>query len=228
MRTLAFVFAIAGVANAADPIFQVSAPAGSWVRYEGTLTIDKAEQLVRYLVKAGEQESRGGQEMQWIDLIALDPQVQEDKPQVHFRLLIPQVEFGAGKDPLMHASEVTVQYGEGPSRNITGIAEVDPPFAFALSGPSGDSQTLDAPEAVDWQRGKLVCNVCEGESSRSFGPLKYQMQHHILRNQEVPFEMASVRQETVTQVSDQSQKVVLSIQVVDFHLGSQPVGDKAP
>lgn len=199
----------------ADPIFQFAAPTGAWVKFEGTLTIDKGEQPVRYLVKSGEVESRGGQELQWIELLALDTKVQEEKTVVKFRLLIPSAEFGEGKDPLANATEVTAQFGEEPPRSILGIAEIDPPFAFALSGP-GESEPLPEPEVVDWQGGKLSCTAFNGESTQSLAGLKYEMQHHILRHKEVPFQVASVRQETTAVFGSEKRTAVLAVQIVDF------------
>lgn len=218
MRLILMTLILSSSVQGAAPLFQQAAAPGAWVRFQGTLTINTIEQPVNYLVRAGESVEKNGQKLMRLELIAHTENDGVERESVTFQLLIPEAAFGEGKDPVLRASETWVTYVGSEPRQIGSIAEVDPPFAMLLQGPTANTKTLHETHDVDWQCGRLACQVIEGESSYGIGPFALKATHRIYRHSDVPFGLAGVRQELSGKVGEIRESALLDVQAVDFGL----------
>ena len=112
-----------------------------------------------------------------------------------FKALVPENAFGKGKDPTAEVREAWGQQGDAEPKELTGEGELEIFNRFVmlvLRGPTKNIQTMEDPDTIDWQSGKLKCTVITGESnfeSDKLG-LKADLTHRLLINDKIPFRLA--------------------------------------
>jgi len=138
-----------------------------------------------------------GKVCRWIELQGrdIDPATNQERSFVLYKLLVAEVEFGKGKDPLSKALKVWVKFGDGDPQEYPSIAAVDPFLSMIITGTTGETKKLDAKEPVDWQEGRLQCNVHTGTSTLEVGVIKAEATHRVLYHADVPFGIAGAKQE---------------------------------
>lgn len=126
-----------------------------------------------------------------------------------WRLLVPEDEFGEGRDPLSKAVKTWIQVEKREPESVESMLIRDPIFALILQGPKGNLKLEDGKEKIGWQRGNLECAVVSGQSSLAFGNVKLQMTHRVFRHTEVPFGIAGLQQDLNASFGGQQNEVTI-------------------
>ncbi len=129
----------------AEPLIQTLPEDGEWVRFHVNLDVAGQKTEPTWTVKSVGKKDVAGVPCRWVELHSQDA----ERNVVLFKCLVPEAEFGKGKNPLAHAIKVVVKYGDAEPREADNIAGVDPALAAILAGPA-ESKKLDAKESVEF------------------------------------------------------------------------------
>lgn len=139
-----------------------------------------------------------------------------------WRLIIPEEDFGAGKDPLAHIVKAWRQVGTSDPVLQASVANADPLFAAILKGPAGKLKMEDVKEKIEWQRGKLECQVLSGSQEFEFAGANLTMTSRIFRNADVPFSTAGIRKELKASVGGVDYVVRIKADLRDHGKDAKP------
>jgi len=121
----------------------------------------------------------------WIELQSKEA----DRNVVLFKCLVAESEFGKGKNPLAHALQVFVKFGDQEPREVENIAAADAALAAILNGPT-EAKKLDAKETVELQSGRVECDVFTGMAKSEFGVARFELTFRMLMSEKVPHGLA--------------------------------------
>jgi hypothetical protein len=139
-----------------------------------------------------------------------------------WRLIIPEDEFGEGKDPVAHVVKSWQQIGKSDPVLQPSIANADPMFAAILKGPAGKLKVEDAKEKIQWQQGTLECRVLSGSQEIEFAGANLTITSRIFQNSDVPFSMAGMRKELKATVGGMDYEVRIKATLRDHGKDAKP------
>lgn len=172
-----------------QPLLQTLPEDGAWVTYFVLMKINGDEDQVEWTAASVGTRQVDGEPHRWLELRA------KGGGSVYriYKALIPESKFVPGKNPLRDAGEIWVKYGDEEPRRISSIREDDPYLDLLLSGPVSNVKKLDETETVDWQKGRLKCEVWEGENKLDIQALKVENTQRLLKHKSVPFGIAGAK-----------------------------------
>lgn len=171
-----------------QPLLQSLPKDGAWVTYYALIKFSDGETQSEWTASSVGTKQVNGEPHRWLELIAKSSQ---GKLIIVYKALIPESEFGPGKNPIRHASEIWVKHLNAEPRKISSLKDEDPYFDLLLSGPVANVKKLDETESVDWQQGSLTCDIWEGENKLDTGFFKIENSQRLLKNDKVPFGIAA-------------------------------------
>ena len=169
----------------ADALIQALPNDGEWVQFHVNLNVSGRESMPVWTVKSVGKKVVAGAAHRWIELQSKEG----ERNVVTFKCLIPEEEFGKGKNPLANALQVFVKFGDQEPREFESIAQADAPLAAILSGPA-EAQKLDTKQAVELQSGRIECDVLTGTARSEIGPAKIELEFRLLMSDRVPHGLA--------------------------------------
>ena len=183
---------------------------GAWVTFNVNAKVNDQEFVLTGTVRSVGQAFHGGKQCRFIEYEqATDVPPAIDIPQLGnltWRLLVPEEEFGDGKDPLSKAVKKWVKFDKAEPEAVESIEQKDPIFASLFQGPKQSVKTEDSKETIRWQQGDLECAVVTGRNELEFGIVKLNVTHRVFRHRDVPFGIAGVQQDLKVSLAGQEQK----------------------
>jgi hypothetical protein len=206
-------------------LMQTLPPDGAWVTFNVNVDVNNQEFVMAATARSVGQVLHDGKTCRCIEYEqTVDAPPSLDIPQVGnltWRLLVPEEEFGEGKDPLSKAAKTWVKIGAMEPEAVESIELKDPFFAILFQGPRKNLKIEDAKEKVTWQRGELECSVISGQNSLEFGTLKLNMTHRITRHPDVPFGIAGLQQDLTASIGGQEQRIAIRVSLRDYGKDAQ-------
>jgi len=172
----------------ADALVQTLPEDGEWVQFHVNLKIGGQATEPTWTLKSVGSKQVGGAKSRWIELQSKHG----ERNVVLFKCLVPESEFGKGKNPLAAAQQVFVKYADQEPRQVESMAAADPVLWMILSGPPEPSK-LDEKEAVELQSGRVECEVFTGASKGEFAGAKLELEHRLLMSDKVPYRVAAAK-----------------------------------
>lgn len=206
-----------GIAVADEPksgaLFQTLPKDGTWVEFNVNVTLNGKEIVPIWQARSVGQAFHGGKQCRFIEMEQTcdDPRLAN----ATWRLLVPEDEFGEGKDPLSKMVKCWVKYEANEPEVVESIQLKAPAFAMLLLGPKQNLKTEEAKEKVSWQQGDLECSVVSGHNEIEFGNTKFGMTHRVFRHKDVPFGLAGMQQELNASFGGQKQVATIKMSLKD-------------
>jgi hypothetical protein len=192
---------------------------GAWVTFNVNATVNDQEFAATGTARSVGRAIDGGKQYRFIEYeqtVEVPPAF--NVPQLGnltWRMLVPEDEFGEGKDPLDRASRKWLKIDNMEPEIVGSIELRDPIFAVLFQGPKKNLKVEDAKEKVTWQRGELECTVVSGYNELEFGIAKLKMTHRIFRHRDVPFGIAGMQQDLTATIAGQENSVKLRVSLRD-------------
>ena len=186
---------------------------GTWAEFNVNLKLNGQEAVPKWSLRSVGQAFHGGKQCRFLEM-----EQTCDHPQlanVTWRLLIPEDEFGEGKDPLSKMVKCWVKYEPNEPELLESMQLKDPVFAMLLAGPKQNLKNEEAKEKVSWQQGDLECSVVSGHNEIELGNTKFGMKHRIFRHKDVPFGLAGMQQELNLNFGGQKQSATIKMTLKD-------------
>jgi len=184
---------------------------GRWAKYNLRVQAANQDQTMTWTVRSVGQFQQGGRDVRCIETeIAAG---NGDIPPAVHRMLVPLDAFGPNKHALGQTVRMWKREGTNAVESFDSITG-DPITALFLVGATENVRKLEQKEAIDWQRGKLACDVFTGKSTQMIGDGKFHMTWTILRHQEVPFGLAGLRMKIT--IEDQPDSIDVTLTLQDF------------
>ena len=213
-----FNFALADEPKSAA-LLQTLPADGAWVTFNVNAKVNGQEFVLTGTVRSVGQAFHDGKQCRFIEYEqTADTPSPGDIPQLGnltWRLLVPEEEFGEGKDPLGKAVKKWVTIGKNEPEVVESIEQKDPIFATLFQGPKQNLKTEDTKEKVSWQQGDLECSVITGRNELEFGVAKLNLTHRVFRHRDVPFGIAGVQQELKVSFGGQEHKASIRASLRD-------------
>jgi hypothetical protein len=140
---------------------------------------------------------------------------------VTWRVIVPEAAAGDGKDPLARAVKIWRQFGDEAPLAVTSLDAADPILAAILRGPVANRKVEERPEKINWQRGELECRVVSGQEELDFFGAKLRLNTRVLRQDEVPFGVAGLRQEIQAKAGETDYTVKIHATLRDHGTGAK-------
>ena len=186
---------------------------GTWAEFNINLKLNGQEAVPKWILRSVGQAFHGGKQCRFLEM-----EQTCDHPQlanVTWRLLIPEDEFGEGKDPLSKMVKCWVKYEPSEPELLESVQLKDPVFAMLLAGPKQNLKNEEAKEKINWQQGDLECSVVSGHNEIELGNTKFGMTHRVFRHKDVPFGLAGMQQELNLNFGGQKQSATIKMTLKD-------------
>ena len=144
---------------------------GAWVEYNVNLKLNDQEFVPSWALRSVGQAFHGGKQCRIIEMEQSSDTLQF--PKAIWRIVVPEDEFGDGKDPISKVVKVWIKQGDNVPETVDSIALHDPVFAMLLAGPKQNLKAEEAKEKVNWQQGDLECSVISGFNELELGTAKW-------------------------------------------------------
>lgn len=193
---------------------------GVWVDFNVNVKVNEQEFVPKFVVRSVGQAFHGGKQCRFIE-----SELTSDQPPLQnttWRWLVPEEEFGDGKDPLSKAVKRWVKQGTNEPEVVESMELRDPVMAMWLAGPKQEVKTEEAKEKINWQQGDLECSVISGRHEVELGVAKFGMVHRVFRNKDIPFGLAGVQQELNLNADGQKQAVTVKMTLRDHGKDAKP------
>ena len=195
-------------------------PDGTWITYNGNIKINGQEALPTWTARSVGQTFAMGKMCRFIEL-----EQTCDAPQVGnaiWRLVVPEDEFGEGKDPLGKAVKIWFKLEKNEPAEVESVQAQDPIFAMIIQGPKQNLKAEAAKEKINWQMGDLECSVISGKNELELGAAKFEMIHRVFRHKEVPFGLAGMHQDLKASFGGQPQTASIRMTLRDHGKDAKP------
>lgn len=186
---------------------------GVWVTFNVNGKVDGKEHLPTWTLRSVGHAFHGGKQCRFIEMEQASDNSQ--LPNMTWRLLVPEDEFGEGKDPISKAVKVWIKQGDNEPEVVESFALRDPVFAMSLAGPKQNVKLEDAKEKLNWQQGDLECSVISGRNDVELGFAKFSMSHRIWRHKDIPFGLAGMQQDLNASFGEQKKSATIKITLRD-------------
>lgn len=199
-------------------LFQTLPEDGVWAKYEVNLKINNQESRPIWHARSVGKAFHDGKECRFIEL----EQVGDGSsvPNLIWRFLIPESEFGNDKNPLSKAVKIWYKEGDDEPELVAILAEKNPLIASFFGGPEVDRKRESDKYKLTWQRGDLACEVISGRSDATLGTAKIAMHHRILREKSLPFGFAGALEEL--KIEGDNQRISAQFLLVDHGKDAMP------
>ncbi len=192
---------------------------GVWATFDVNVKLNSQEFVLVETARSVGQAFHGGKQCRFLEFEQTnDNPPSENIPQLGnltWRLLVPEEEFGEGKDPLSKAGKIWIKYDKQEPEVVGSIELKEPIFAILFQGPKKNLKTEDAKEKISWQRGNLECSVISGQNESEFGIVKLGVTHRVFRHRDVPFGIAGMQQDVKASFGGREEKVSLRVSLRD-------------
>lgn len=227
---VSFVLVLARHAVADEPksaaLLQALPADGAWVSFNVNAKLNDQEFAATGTARSVGKAQDAGKQCRFIEYEqTVDVPPALNVPQLGnltWRLLVPEDEFGEGKDPLSKASRTWLKIDDMEPEIVESIVLRDPIFAILFQGPRKNLKVDDAKEKIIWQRGELECTVVSGYNELELGAVKLKMTHRIFRHRDVPFGIAGMQQELNATIAGQEVTVTLRVSLRDHGKDATP------
>jgi hypothetical protein len=182
---------------------------GVWVTFNVNGKFDGQERLPTWTLRSVGQAFHGGKQCRFIEMEQASEQPQ--LPNMTWRFLVPEDEFGEGKDPISKAVKCWVKIGAEEPELVESLQLKDGVFAMSLAGPKRNLKHEEAKKKINWQQGDLECAVISGHNEVELGIAKFSMSHRVMRHKDVPFGLAGMQQDLNISFGDQKKSATIKI-----------------
>lgn len=214
---LSMVLSVFDTAIADEPksaaLVQTLPADGVWVTFNVNGKANGVEFLPTWTLRSVGQAFHGGKQCRFIEMEQTSEQPQ--LPNMTWRFLVPEDEFGEGKDPISKAVKCWVKMGKSEPEAVESFQLKDAVFAMSLAGPKQNVKLEDAKEKITWQQGDLECSVISGRNEVELGIVKFSMSHRVLRHKDVPFGLTGMQQDLNASFGDRKQSATIKITLRD-------------
>ena len=193
---------------------------GTWAEFNVQVKLNGQEIVPKWTARSVGQAFAGGKQCRFLEM-----EQTCDRPELAnmtWRMLIPEDEFGEGKDPLSKAVKIWAKIEGGEPEVVESIALKAPDFAMLVAGPKQNIKNEEAKEKINWQQGDLECSVISGSNDIEFGATKFQMTHRVFRHKDVPFGLAGMQQELKISFGGQMQNATIKVTLRDHGKDAKP------
>lgn len=211
VATLILVTAFANTATA-DPLFQTLPEDGAGVKFHVNMVLNGVEQVRTWQIFSVGKHTKSDRPARWIELHgnAFDGTL------VKFKLLIPESDFGRGKNPLGKATEAWRKFRDQSPEKLEDFKTAEPFLYTLLCGPGKDVKKLDDKKQIGWQKGNFDCDVLEGTSRLSLGIVNMTVKHRCFHHEKAPFGFVGTRQEFEVTVNGKTDHATIEAIIVDI------------
>jgi len=194
--------ALLGPAAWAESLLLTLPEDGAWAQYRVIIVRNGQEDPpYEWTIRSVGRQQLGGEDHRWLELQSKQNGVNV----VLFRALVPEKEFGPGKNPIAAIKKTWVKYDDQPPREIESVASVDPFLALILEGPVANLKTEENKEPLDYPAGRLECTVQTGTHETSLAGFTWKVFHRVLKSDKTPFGVAAMTQEFTGEFNGQKQ-----------------------
>ena len=217
---IAVTFVVVAVLSAPDvsktgALLQTLPDDGAWVTFQVTASAEGKDVSLTWTLRSVGTAFYEGKKCRYLEV---EQSCENGPQQIYFyelrpfiwRVLVPEDEFGEGKDPLSHAVKMWTQEGENSPTVVASGDGPDPILSAIVRGPVAKLEEASQPEKISWQRGKLSCSVLSGNRELEFVGIQLKLVSRILRSDEVPFSIGGLRQEIKAVFNGKEYKVGIS------------------
>lgn len=184
---------------------------GRWSKFDLRLQGAGQDQTLTWQVRSVGNFQQSGRDLRCIET-ELTGGTGDIPPSCH-RMLVPIDAFGANKHALGETVRMWVKRGDDAPELFDSLSG-DAITALFLAGITEDVKRQEKKETVEWQRGKLECDVFTGRSQHEIGTNPFKTTWTILQHKDVPFGLAGLRM-TIS-VGDQGEMLQVSMTLQDF------------
>lgn len=211
-----FLFAI-DTAFADEPksaaLIQTLPADGVWTEFNVIVKIEGRELTPKWAVRSVGQAFQGGKQCRFIEMEQSSDQDNFQKK--IWRLLVPEDEFGEGKDPLSKAVRRWVKVNDNAAESVDSLELKDPIIAMLLAGPKQNVKSEDAKEKVSWQQGELECSIISGGNDVALAGNKLSISHRVFRHKDVPFGLAGLHQDLMASFGGKNETLSIKMSLRD-------------
>lgn len=186
---------------------------GTWVGFNVNVKINGKELALTWTCRSVGQTFHGGKQCRFIEMERASDD--EGVPNVTWRLLVPEDEFGEGKDPLSKAVKRWGKRGTDDPEAVESIELKEPILAILLAGPKQNLKVEEVKEKIQWQQGDLECSVISGRNEIELAGQKLSIAHRVFRHKDVPFGLAGMQQEINASFGGQKETLVIKMTLRD-------------
>lgn len=230
MSTILMLLLAVGLADTGEiktaALLQTLPDDGAWTTYQIDVTGDEQNLSLTWTVRSVGTVMHDGKVCRYLELEQkCDGQKQifsYPLTNMTLRAVIPESEFGEGKDPLAHAVRIWRQKEQDNAIGITSIHLQDPVLAAILCGPVSELKLESDSERIHWQRGELSCRVIAGQREMDFFGNKVVLSSHVLRHNDIPFSVSGIRQELKATVANTDYRVTVKATLLDHGTDARP------
>lgn len=129
---------------------------GAWARYKVTVVDREGDMDGHMMIRSVGRAVVDGQDCRWIEW-----EFETDHLKAITKLLIPETFLQSGHNPLDHVVRGWEKLGDRTTRRLDGPATAGL-LPYLMHPPLRDCRKLDSTEMVDWQHGRLECEVRAG------------------------------------------------------------------
>lgn len=211
-----------------SPLLQTLPEDGEWVSFAITISVDGRELTPTWTTRSVGKTTHEGKPCRFVEL---EQTCETPYPPIYgvvsignqtWRFLVPEEEFGEGKHPLAHAVKIWTQNEKEAPVVVTSLAVRDPILDVILRGPSSHVKHEEQTEKITWQRGESTCSVISGSNETDFAGAKLRLDHRLLRQPEVPFGVAGMRQTITATFGAEEYVAKLTMNLRDHGVGAMP------
>ncbi len=196
----------------ADPLFQTLPEDGVGVKFHVNMVLNGAEQIRSWQILSVGKHTKSSKPARWIELHG----EAFDGTPVKYKLLVPESEFGRGKNPLGKATEAWRKIRDQTPEKIEDFKTADVFLNTLLSGPGKDVRKLDTKKQIGWQKGNFDCEVVEGSARLSLGIFNLTVNHRCFYNETAPFGFVGTEQEFEVTVNGKTDHARIEALIVDI------------
>jgi hypothetical protein len=196
----------------ADPLFQTLPEDGVGVKFHVNMVLNGAENIRTWQIQSVGKRLEAGKPARWIEMHG---GAYDGRP-LKYKLLIPESEFGRGKNPLGKATSAWRKVRDQAPEKIENFKNADVFLYTLLSGPGKDVKKLDNKKQIGWQNGNFDCEVVEGSARLSLGIFDLTVKHRCFYDEKAPFGFVGTEQDFNITVNGKTDHATIEALVVDI------------
>ncbi len=223
-QSLCLIVAVALCGFADEPksaaLIQTLPLDGTWATFNVVIKVEGKETLPTWTIRSVGQAFHSGKQCRLIEM----EQASEtpEFPNLTWRLVVPEDEFGEGKHPLGKATKIWRKLDKQDPESVESLEITDIFFATFLKGPLTNVKLEAAKEKVSWQQGDLECAVVSGDNEIQLGTAKITWKHRVFRHDKVPFGLAGLNVDLQAVANGQPNSVAVRMSLRDHGKDAKP------
>jgi hypothetical protein len=170
-------------------------PDGSWATFHCSEEFDEGTTRNTYItIKSVGKAAVDGTDCRWIELKYQSDESRTAGKGYVIKFLIPEKHIGPDRDPLKHVikswrKNLDEELDELEKEKVV---EQYPRLYLVISEPIKITKKREEKGFVEWQKGRLECDVLEGTSRRELKVENCDLEYRLSVNEKVPFGVAGV------------------------------------